>query len=101
MMVLAEQAQVSYEVQGVTWTEPAKPYRLWCLDQLRRSYQGLEDDARSRAAGALGDASAEKALSMPPSGRGDHLLGDLPYPANAGERLPSDSWGRQMQMEDS
>mgnify|MGYP001823175058 CR=1 FL=1 len=99
--VLAEEAQVSYEVQDVAWTEPAKPYRLWCLDQLRRSYQSLDDDARSRVATALADASAEKALSMPPSGRGDHLIGDLPYPADAQARTPSDSWGRQMQVEDS
>lgn len=95
--VLAEDAQVSYEVQDVAWTEPAKPYRLWCLDQLRRSYQQLDDDARSRVAGALGVVAPEKALSMPPSGRYDHLIGELPYPANAGERSPSDSWGRRLQ----
>jgi glutathione S-transferase len=98
--VLAEEAQVSYQVQGVAWTEPAKPYRLWCLDQLRRSYQSLDDDARSRVASALGEASADKALSMPPTGRFDHLLGDLPYPANAGDRMPNDSWGRQMELEE-
>lgn len=97
--VLAHEPQVSYQVQGVAWTEPTKPYRLWCLDQLRRNYQGLDDDARAEVANALGGPEAEQSLSMPPSGRGDHLIGDLPYPANAGARVPSDSWGRQTQAD--
>ena len=92
--VVAGQEQLNYEAQGVTWTEPAKPYRLWCLDQLRKSYQTLDGAARARVADALGAAGAENILSEIPTGHCDHLLDTLPYAATDNERTALDSWGR-------
>jgi hypothetical protein len=94
--VMAGQNQLSYNALGVGWTEPAKPYRLWCLDQLRKNYQVLEDEARSGVANTLGSANAEEILSMPPTGRCDNLVGSLPYPATGNGRTAFDSWGRQL-----
>ena len=99
--VIAGQDQVSYDALGVGWTEPTKPYRAWCLDQLRRPYQALEDEARARVDDVLGEANAEEAanakriLSMPPTGHNDDVVGSLPYPAQV-NRTPLDSWGRPL-----
>jgi glutathione S-transferase len=95
--VMAGQDQLSYNALGLDWTEPAKPYRLWCLDQLRKNYQGLEEKARASVANTLGSANAEEILSMPPTGRCDHLVGSLPYPPTGNERTAFDSWGRQLE----
>jgi hypothetical protein len=98
---IAVQDQVSYDALGVGWTEPTKPYRAWCLDQLRRHYQALEDEARTRVGDVLGAANAEEAanakriLSMPSTGHNDDVVGSLPYPAQ-GNRTPLDSWGRSL-----
>jgi glutathione S-transferase len=94
--VMAGQDQLSYNALGVGWTEPAKPYRLWCLDQLRKNYQGLEEKARAGVANTLGSAIAEEILAIPPTGHCDHLVGSLPYPATGNERAAFDSWGRQL-----
>ncbi len=99
--VIAGQDEVSYDALGVSWTEPTKPYRAWCLDQLRRRYQALVDEARARVDDVLRAANAEEAanakdiLSMPPTGHCDDVVGTLPYPA-AGNRTPLDSWGRPL-----
>jgi glutathione S-transferase len=95
--VMAGQDQLSYNALGVGWTEPAKPYRLWCLDQLRKNYQGLEEKARAGVANTLGSANAAEILSMPPTGSCDHLVGSLPYPATGNGRTAFDSWGRQLE----
>jgi glutathione S-transferase len=84
--------EVSYEALGVTWTEPSKPYRLWCLDRLRQCYQSLDDTARTRAGDALG-ATADEILSIAPTGKCDHLMPPLPI-VSSSERTILDSWGR-------
>jgi len=93
--VLVEQEQLSYKALGVNWSEPTKPYRLWCLDRLRKSYQALDGAARAQVADALGTPCAENILLEPPTGHCDHLLGTLPYAATDDERAARDSWGRQ------
>jgi glutathione S-transferase len=93
--VIAGQEQLTYEALGVDWAEPAKPYRLWCLDRLRKSYQALDDAARVQVADALGTPSAKSILLEAPTGHCDHLLGKLPYAATDNERTAVDSWGRQ------
>ena len=91
--VVAGDQEVHYEALGVSWAEPAKPYRLWCLDQLRRAYQELDDAARVRIADVLGP-DAEAILSAARSGTCDNLIPPLPIPAT-GSGLPVfDSWGR-------
>ncbi len=100
--VIAGQNQVSYDALGVGWTEPTKPYRAWCLDQLRRHYRVLEDEARARVDDVLGEANAEAAakakeiLSVLPTGHCDSVVGSLPYPAAGSGRTPLDSWGRPL-----
>jgi glutathione S-transferase len=42
------QETVEYWVQGVRWCEPVKPYRVWCLDRLRRARAALDAVARAR-----------------------------------------------------
>ena len=90
--VIAGQEEVNYDALGVTWTEPAKPYRLWCLDQLRKSYQALDDTSKARVADALRAVSADEILSTEPTGHCDHLVGSLPY-AGDSERSVFNSWG--------
>jgi glutathione S-transferase len=92
--VMAGQDQLSYEALGAGWIEPAKPYRLWCLDQLRRNYHALDEAARAQVAAALEDAKAMDILATAPTGHCDHLVGTLPY-SGTSERLTFDSWGRQ------
>ena len=93
--VLAAQEQLNYEALGVAWTEPTKPYRLWCLDQLRKNYQALDGAARARVADALAAAGAENILSEAPTGHCDHLLGALPCKVKDKKCAVLDSWGRQ------
>ena len=91
--VVAGDKEVHYDALGVSWSEPAKPYRLWCLDQLRRSYQDLDDGARARVDAVIGP-DAEAILSAPRTGTCDKLIPTLPIPAT-GSGLPLlDSWGR-------
>ena len=94
--VLAGQEQLSYEAMGTGWVEPAKPYRLWCLDQLRKKYHALDESACTLVTAALGDAIATNILATAPTGHCDHLVGSLPY-SGTGERLAHDSWGREPQ----
>jgi glutathione S-transferase len=91
--VVAGDKEVHYDALGVSWAESAKPYRLWCLDQLRQAYQALEDAAQARVAEVLGP-DAEAILSAARTGRCDNLIPALPIPAT-GSGLPVlDSWGR-------
>ena len=92
--VIAGAQEVSYDALGVGWTEPAKPYRLWCLDQLRRAYGALDGGARARVGGLLG-ADAGAILSAEPTGKLDNLVGPLPIAATGGERPVFDSWWRR------
>ena len=92
--VIAGEEVVSYEALAVAWTEPAKPYRLWCLDQLRRAYKALDDAARAQVGDALG-ANAETILSAAPTGKFDKLVGPLPIAATGSGRPALDSWWRQ------
>jgi glutathione S-transferase len=94
--VLAGQEELGYEAMGTRWLEPAKPYRLWCLDQLREKYQALDESARKMVSASLGDANAMDILTTAPTGHCDHLVGNLPY-SPTGERLAFDSWGREPQ----
>ncbi len=95
--VIAGEEDVSYEALGVGWTEPAKPYRLWCLDQLRQTYKALDDAARARVGDLLG-ANAEAVLSAAPSGKFDKLVGPLPIAATGSKRPVLDSWWRQIEQ---
>jgi glutathione S-transferase len=93
--VITGQEQLGYKALGAQWVEPAKPYRLWCLDQLRKRFQALDEAARTQVAVALGDANAMDILVTAPTGHCDDLVGTLPYHA-ARDCSPADSWGRRL-----
>ena len=93
---MADQETFSYEALDVQWTEPAKPYRLWCLDQLRRAYGSLDKGACARMDDALG-STASHILSSPPTGKCDGLLDALPISKKAKGLKFLDSWWRRVQ----
>mgnify|MGYP001811887320 FL=1 len=92
--VLNEQETVSYEVPGAHFTEPAKPYRLWCLDQLRKQYQLLDMEAQGSVLRTLG-ADASALLAKPLSGFADSIIPELPITPTDPDRSFVDSWGRK------
>jgi glutathione S-transferase len=94
--VMANREVVSYEALGVRWTEPAKPYRLWCLDQLRRAHSRLDDAACASIGEVLGIV-ASNILSSAPTGKCDGLLDALPISKTANGHPILDSWWRQVQ----
>ena len=94
--VMTNQEVVSYEALGVSWTEPAKPYRLWCQDQLRRAHGKLDDTARASIADAIG-AVASAILSSAPTGKCDRLIDALPISKTTHRDTFLDSWWRQAQ----
>ncbi len=54
----AQEKDVIYDAQGVTWRIPTAPYRAQCLNALKLSFSSLDDEARKSvahylAAGAL------------------------------------------------
>jgi len=84
---------VTYSVQGVTFTEPTKPYRVWCLGELGRALMKLTDEERSKVAAALGDDEAFEILSRPPSASMPAPPPQLPIAADRRVK-PLDSWWR-------
>ena len=99
--VIAQQPQVSYHALGVNWTEPAKPYRLWCLDQLRKRYRVLTGASKSSIADLVGSEHLDRLLSTGPTGHCDHLFGALPYGASEAARPVFSSWGSRGDSGDS
>jgi glutathione S-transferase len=95
--IMAGEDQVRHAALGVSWAEPAKPYRLWCLDRLRQAYQALDDASRARVGDAL-DANVEAILSAAATGKLDNLVEPLPIPAKGSERPVLDSWGRKIEQ---
>ena len=91
------QGELHYEALGVEWVEPSKPFRLRCLDQLRKAYQALDDSACVRVARTLNDQAANKILAMRPTGYCDHLMPMLPIARTIENGPVYDSWGRQAQ----
>jgi len=84
---------VRYHVQGATYTEPVKPYRVWCRDRLRARCVGLEPTARSEIERMLG-ATTVAQLSAPSPKPVESLVAALPLRAPASS-TPVDSWLRR------
>ncbi len=93
LAVNAEQAYCNYNVLGSDFSEPAKPYRLWCLDQLRIQYQGLDAQAK-RHVDLLLDEPSIALLSMEKNGSCDYLIPALPIKTKCNGDAIYDSWGR-------
>jgi glutathione S-transferase len=87
----AGQPRVRYTVQGVTFDEPTKPYRVWCRDRLQRELVALDPDQRAAVARAFPSAEA---LATPSPKPAADPVGSLPIAADA-NRKPVDSWWRR------
>lgn len=88
-----DEEHVSYEVGGVAFVEPVKPYRVWCRDRLQRELSELEAPARAVVERALGSREAVVRLAAPSPRPARDLLGVLPLttpPRSKG----ADSWWR-------
>ncbi len=90
----AADQRVRYNVQGVTFEEPTKPYRVWCRDRLQRRLVSLDAGARSRVADAFGSDAALAKLAVPSSKPAPDLVAVLPLRGDRGARKPVDSWWR-------
>lgn len=86
-------SKVSYRVQNVEWHEPTKPYRVWCLDQLRRAFAQLDAASKELVATSLNDQAAVELLSQAPAANAPAGPAQLPIAANH-STPPVDSWGR-------
>jgi glutathione S-transferase len=84
--------RVRYQVQGTTFTEPTKPYRVWCRDRLQHRLAGLDEPARAEVRRALGSTDAVARLAVPSPKPAEDVLGSLPVTARRAK--PVDSWWR-------
>ncbi|MBV1933261.1 MAG: glutathione S-transferase [Parvibaculaceae bacterium] len=50
---------VNYQTQGVDWSVPLAPYRVYCLNQLRQNYQALAADDQTAIEALLGGDGAK------------------------------------------
>jgi len=89
----AKQKSVSYEAQGVRWSEPTKPYRVWCLHELRRQLSLLDDDAKAGVRRALNRDRAFAILERTSTAAPPPGLGELPIRPGGGKKVV-DSWWR-------
>ena len=85
---------VEYRVQATDWREPAKPYRAWCLQQLRRHFAALRKDEQDTVHAALADEDAVTTLRAAPKAEFPDPLPPLPITASAVDK-PVDSWWRK------
>jgi glutathione S-transferase len=81
---------VRYDVGGTSFSEPVKPYRVWCRERLHRELVGLDDAARAAVARA-GDFTR---LATPSPRPVESVLGALPLRAQQ-TPAPVDSWWRR------
>jgi glutathione S-transferase len=85
--------RVRYSVQGVTFDEPTKPYRVWCRDRLHHCLASLDAAARTEVAQVLGSPEVLARLATPSPKPAPDVVG--PLPLKGGARLkPLDSWWR-------
>ncbi len=84
---------VSYQAKGVPWREPVKPYRVWCLSQLRQSFETLSDPAARSMETSLGK-EAYGILSSRSTVRVPEVVSTLPIESRDQTRKPVDSWWR-------
>lgn len=85
--------RVSYSVQGVSFEEPVKPYRVWCRDRLHRAFADLADGPRAAVSAALGSAEAAERLASASPKPAPDVTGSLPIRSD-GHRKAVDSWWR-------
>jgi len=89
----AGQSSVRYEVLGTVFTEPVKPYRVWCRDRLQSELASLGNDARAELARLMGSADAVSRLLIASPKPAESVVDELPL---TGQRQAKavDSWWR-------
>jgi glutathione S-transferase len=85
---------VRYQVRGTTFTEPVKPYRVWCRDRLQCRLAELDEGARADVQRVIGSDEALVRLATPSPKRVDNMIASLPLTARR-ESKPVDSWWRK------
>lgn len=84
--------RVSYRARDTAFTEPVKPYRVWCRDQLQRRWAALDDDARASVRRAVGPGIEQLATASPKPA--ESMIAPLPITAPP-RAQPVDSWWRR------
>jgi glutathione S-transferase len=84
---------VRYRVADTTFTEPVKPYRVWCRDRLQSRLAALDEAARADVERALGSNEAVARLATPSARRADSVIASLPVTGRP-EAKAVDSWWR-------
>jgi glutathione S-transferase len=87
------EGSVTYRVQATTFTEPVKPYRVWCRDRLRARFVELDPSARGRVERALDSGDAIARLRTPSPKPVECPVPQLPLTGKR-EAKPVDSWWR-------
>jgi hypothetical protein len=80
-------------VADTTFTEPVKPYRVWCRDRLQSRLAALDEAARADVERALGSNEAVARLATPSARRADSVIASLPVTGRP-EAKAVDSWWR-------
>jgi glutathione S-transferase len=89
-----DEEHVAYQVRGVSFVEPVKPYRVWCRDRLQRGLCELDAPARAEVERALGSSELVERLATPSPRPARDPLGPLPLTTRA-ESKGIDSWWRE------
>lgn len=85
--------RVSYTLQGASFDEPTKPYRVWCRDRLQRELVALDADQRAAVERVMSPDALQR-LSVPSPKPAADPIGPLPI-APTTDRKPVDSWWRR------
>jgi len=85
---------VRYTVQGTSFDEPTKPYRVWCRDRLQRELAGLGAATRAEVERALGASDAVARLATRSPRPAENVIASLPLTASLRSRAV-DSWWRE------
>ncbi len=84
---------VRYEVQGASFVEPVKPYRVWCRDRLQSRLAEIDGTARAAVGRILGSDEAVARLAAPSPKPAENAVASLPITTRARSRTV-DSWWR-------
>lgn len=81
LAIAAGKARFAQVVQGVRYEDvPAGRYRVWCLENLRREWEGLGEDARGQLRGLLPEPGASVLWDeTTPLGSGYDAQGEAPF----------------------
>jgi glutathione S-transferase len=93
MAYASDEKHVTYQVHGVSFTEPVKPYRVWCRDRLQRELCELDAPARAEVERALGSSEPADHLAVPSPRPARDLIGVLPITRRP-QSKGIDSWWR-------